>query len=212
MLGLFRLFWIPAGETPDAGVYVRQRTDELLDLVALESVRAGAVVVGEDLGTVGPGVREELARRRLLSYRVMAMDDAPPSGFPAASLASFTTHDLPTLPGLWTGADLAAQERLDLHPNVAGTEHARRRLAEQAQLPLDAPTEQVVRAAYRELAAAPSAIVLGQLEDTAGVLGRPNMPGTTEQWPNWVQPLPEPVEDVLEGPLTVEVAELLAGR
>ena len=212
VLGLFRQFWVPDGCDPGDGVYVRQPTDELLDLVALESVRAGALVVGEDLGTVGPGVRDELARRRLLSYRVMSLEDTSPSRFPAAALASFTTHDLPTLPGLWTGDDLAAQTRLDLHPNVESTEHARQRLADQTDLPPDAAVDRVVTAAYEALAAAPSAIVLGQLEDTAGVADRPNMPGTTDQWPNWVQPLPEPLDELLDRPLTVEVAETLARR
>ena len=88
VMGLFRLFWIPPGGRPAAGLYVRQPADELLALVALESQRAQGFVVGEDLGTVEPGVREVLAEHRVLSYRVMALDDTPVEHYPVEALAS----------------------------------------------------------------------------------------------------------------------------
>ena len=106
VMGLFRLFWIPEGCTAEEGTYVRYPGTELLDIVALESVRAGAEIVGEDLGTVEDQVRAQLAERAVLSYRVVWFEREPPESFPAQALASVSTHDLPTIAGVWTGADL----------------------------------------------------------------------------------------------------------
>ena len=99
VLGLFRLWWVPSGQDPSRGAYVRSHTDELLEIVALESQRAGAVVIGEDLGTVPPGVREELRRRRLLSTRLALFERVEPARYPRQSFAGVTTHDLPTMAG-----------------------------------------------------------------------------------------------------------------
>ena len=104
-MGLFRLYWIPQGGSPTDGTYVRYPWAELLDILALESVRAGAYVVGEDLGTVEPWVREELASRNVLSYRLLWFEDTPPRGYPPQALAAVTTHDLPTITGAWTRSD-----------------------------------------------------------------------------------------------------------
>jgi 4-alpha-glucanotransferase len=97
--GLFRLFWIPEGATPADGVYVRYPAAELLDLVASVSQRHGVFVIGEDLGTVEPGVREALAARGILSYKVLRFEEDPPAEWPRLSLAAATTHDLPTIAG-----------------------------------------------------------------------------------------------------------------
>ena len=210
VMGLFRLFWIPPDEGPAAGLYVRQPADELLALVALESQRAQGFVVGEDLGTVEPGVREVLAERRVLSYRVMALDDTPVEHYPVEALASFTTHDLPTLAGFWSGTDLADQERLGMEPNVEDTHAARARFAWQIGADDGTPLDEVVRRAYETLARAPSRIVVAQLEDATGTAERPNMPGTTDGWPNWSLALPEPLETVLDRPLTGEISHTLA--
>ncbi|MBV9950362.1 MAG: 4-alpha-glucanotransferase [Acidimicrobiia bacterium] len=210
VMGLFRLFWIPPDESPAEGVYVRQPAQELLALLALESQRAQAFVVGEDLGTVEPGVRETLGEHHVLSYRVMALDDTPAEQYPVEALASFTTHDLPTCAGFWTGSDLADQDRLGMEPNVADTEQARQRLASQIGVDESAPVPEVARRAYAALSRAPSRIVVAQLEDAAGVAERPNMPGTTDEWPNWSLALPEPIEAVLARPETGEISHLLA--
>ncbi|HVT76827.1 MAG TPA: 4-alpha-glucanotransferase [Acidimicrobiales bacterium] len=97
VMGLFRLFWIPDGADPADGVYVRYPAAELLDVVAAVSQRRGVFVVGEDLGTVEPGVREALAARGILSYKVLSFEDEAPRAWPRLSLASAGTHDLPTL-------------------------------------------------------------------------------------------------------------------
>ncbi|MFI7046691.1 4-alpha-glucanotransferase [Streptosporangium sandarakinum] len=130
VMGLFRLWWIPFGAGAGQGAYVRYPAGDLLDIVALESHRAGAVVVGEDLGTVEPGVRETLADRRMLSYRLLWFEEDDPARWPERALAAVTTHDLPTVAGLWDGSDLAAQRRLGLDPNEDGSKELRRRLAE----------------------------------------------------------------------------------
>ncbi|GGQ30136.1 4-alpha-glucanotransferase [Streptosporangium pseudovulgare] len=139
VMGLFRLWWIPSGAGAGQGAYVRYPAGDLLDIVALESHRAGAVVVGEDLGTVEPGVRETLADRRMLSYRLLWFEEDDPARWPERALAAVTTHDLPTVAGLWDGSDLAAQRRLGLDPNEDGSKELRRRLAEAGDL--DAATD-----------------------------------------------------------------------
>ncbi|MDQ3943785.1 MAG: 4-alpha-glucanotransferase [Actinomycetota bacterium] len=196
VMGLFRLYWIPAGATPAQGAYVLYPHDDLLDILALESHRAGAWVVGEDLGTVEDRVRQELAERDVLSYRVMWFEPEPPRGFPEKALAAVTTHDLPTVAGLWTGADLAEQRKLGLEPNEEGQEAIRVRLAELAGLPDDAPAADAVVAAYRLLAGAPSMVLAATLEDALVVEERPNVPGTVDERPNWSVALPVPQEEL----------------
>ena len=99
---------------------VRYPGTDLLDIVALESARAGAEIVGEDLGTVEDEVRAQLAERAVLSCRVVWFEPGPPESFPEQALASVSTHDLPTIPGVWTGADLADQQQAGLDPNEDG--------------------------------------------------------------------------------------------
>src|SRR5690606_31201878 len=97
VMGLFRLWWIPPGNGPADGAYVRYPAEDLLAILALESERAGAVVVGEDLGTVEPGVRPMLADDHVLSYRLLWFEEDEPQQWPATSMAAVTTHDLPTV-------------------------------------------------------------------------------------------------------------------
>jgi 4-alpha-glucanotransferase len=176
VMGLFRLYWIPLGSGPAHGVYVRYPHRELLDILALESERAGALVVGEDLGTVEDAVRDEMAGRRILSYRLLWFEDRPPSGYPPDSLAALTTHDLPTLAGIWDGTD----------PDPA----VRARLQHCAGVDDGLLTADVAEAAYRALAHSPSRLLSATLEDAIGVHERPNRPGTTTEWPNWRLALP----------------------
>ncbi|MCW2753197.1 MAG: 4-alpha-glucanotransferase [Marmoricola sp.] len=96
VMGLFRLWWIPGDLGPPGGGYVRYPSKDLLDIVALESHRAGAVVVGEDLGTVEDGVGEALSERGILTYKVLWFEDDDPQTWPAHAMATVTTHDLPT--------------------------------------------------------------------------------------------------------------------
>ena len=209
VMGLFRLWWIPEDAGPDEGAYVRYPDEELLNIVALESHRAGAVVVGEDLGTVEKGVREVLAERNMLSYRLLWFEEDPPSEWPGLALGAITTHDLPTVAGLWTGADLEEQSRLELRPSDGGTEAIRKRLAEQGKLDGDATPEQAVEGAYRLLAESPSVLLAATLDDALGVPERPNIPGTDGTRANWSMALPLLLEEIEEAPLAQEVAGIL---
>ncbi|HEX2180574.1 MAG TPA: 4-alpha-glucanotransferase, partial [Actinomycetota bacterium] len=209
VMGLFRFYWIPQGCSAQDGVYVRYPHTELLDIVALESRRAGAFVVGEDLGTVEPGVREEMAARSILSYRLMIFEDDL-GAIPRESMAAATTHDLPTLPGIWTGADLKAQKNLGLPTNDDGVDQMRRRVARAAGVDESVPVSEMVPAVYRHLAECPARIVLGVLDDLVGAVDRPNMPGVTEGWPNWSIPLPKSLEQIQQQPLVEEVTATLS--
>ena len=209
VMGLTRLFWIPPGGGPGDGTYVRYPASELFDILALESVRARAYVVGEDLGTVEPWVRDEMAARDMLSYKLMWFESRPPSQWPARSLAAVTTHDLPTVAGLWSGRDLQDQTAAGVVPNTESTEGLRRRLVEWLDVSADAPVEQVVEAAYQLLAGSPSAATL---EDALAVEERPNIPGTRDTWPNWSLALPRSWDDIRADPLVERVAKVLAER
>jgi 4-alpha-glucanotransferase len=210
VMGLFRLFWIPAGSAPAEGGYVRYPADDLLAIVALESHRAGAFVVGEDLGTVETGVRERLAAHGVLSCRVMWFEEGPTSKYPRLAMAAVTTHDLPTIAGLWMGTDLAEQHALGLEPNETALAAIRARLAAATGTPPRRPAEDVIPAAHRLLAEAPSLLLTATLEDALAVRERPNVPGTSGERPNWSIALPVPLETLETTPLALRIADALA--
>jgi 4-alpha-glucanotransferase len=195
VLSLFRLWWIPRG-TAD-GAYVRYPTDELLEIVALESHRASALVIGEDLGTVPAGVRSELRRRRLLSTRLVLFERQPPARYPRHAVAGVTTHDLPTVAGLVTGSDLDDQAAAGVPVDPRGLATLRTRVLDAAEAGEDAGVEDVVVGVHRALAESPASLVVATLEDALRVERRPNIPGTqSAQRPNWSIPLPVPVDDL----------------
>ncbi len=210
VMGLFRLYWIPPGGGPTDGAYVRYRGDELLAVLAVESVRTGAVVVGEDLGTVEPEVKSALAGAGLLSMRVAWFEDAPPEEYPAQALATMTTHDLPTVAGVWSGDDAADQRAAGIDPDNAALERLKGKLIGLTGLGPETPVEDVIVAAHARLAAAPSALVAATLEDALALRQRPNLPGTIEERPNWKLTLPVPLADVFTDPLVARVAAALA--
>jgi 4-alpha-glucanotransferase len=210
VMGLFRLWWVPAGGSAAEGAYVRYPAEDLLDIVALESSRAQALVVGEDLGTVEDGVREAMAEHGILSYRLLWFEDDDPAEWPAEAMAAITTHDLPTVAGLWTGADVEEQRE---HGTGTDEELERGRtslMGHLPKLPDGAPVDEAVEQAHRRLAEAPCRLLSATLDDALGEARRPNMPGTTDR-PNWSLPLPVPVEDLPGHPLVQTVARTLAG-
>jgi 4-alpha-glucanotransferase len=209
VMGLFRLWWVPANGSAADGAYVRYPSDDLLDIVALESHRAQALVVGEDLGTVEDGVREDMAAHGVLSYRLLWFEEDEPADWPAEAMAAITTHDLPTVAGLWTGEDVEEQREYGTGTDEElerGRESLLERLPGVAD---DAPAERAVERAHQLLAEAPSLLLSATLDDAVGELRRPNMPGTTER-PNWSLPLPVAVEDLPGHPLLQTVARTLA--
>ncbi len=211
ILGLFRLWWIPAGETPDRGCYVRYDADALLGILALEAHRAGAVVIGEDLGTVERRVRVSLAERAVLGCAVLwferdeeTAEFEPPQQWREPVLASLTTHDLPTAAGFLAGehvrirADLGQltkpveEERAQAERDRAGL---LRLLGEEGLL--DDGSDPVL-AMHALLGRMPCRLVVAQPADAVGDLRQPNLPGTTDEYPNWCLPVAGPA-----GPLTL---------
>jgi 4-alpha-glucanotransferase len=209
VMGLFRLYWIPPGGGPADGAYVRYRGDEMLAVLAIESVRSGAVVVGEDLGTVEDEVRHALGEAGVLSYRLAWFEGETPEHYPAQALAAVTTHDLPTVAGVWSGDDAADQRAAGVEPDEGALERLRGRLIALTGLPPDAPVGDVIVALHARLAAAPSELVAATLEDALALRQRPNLPGTTDQRPNWSLTLPVPLEEALRHPLVTRVVEAL---
>ncbi len=183
VMGLFRQFWVPAGQSPREGAYVRFPAEELLDIICLEATRAGAFVVGEDLGTVEPGVREALAQRGIAGTRVLWFESDQPASWPAESLGTITTHDLPTVTQVFLaqgteGSDETVRERL------------------MAVAPGSTDPASAIAQAHSALLGAGSKLRLLTSDDLAGATEQPNHPGTTSQ-PNWKRPLPQPVDKLL---------------
>jgi 4-alpha-glucanotransferase len=189
---------------------VRYAEDEPLAILALESERAKAYIVGEDLGTVDENFRKQLKDSRVLSYRLIWFENFPPARFPKQALAAVTTHDLPTIAGLWTGSDLSVQRELDLNPNEEGLNQIKKRLSAMAGLAPETPVDEVIKRTYRLLSEAPSMILSATLDDALAVAERPNMPGTTsKQWPNWSLALPKSQEELEHDHLAREIAQAL---
>lgn len=198
VMGLFRLWWV-AGDDATAGAYVRYPSEDMLGIVALESHRAQAVVVGEDLGTVEDGVREAMAEHGVLSYRLLWFEDDAPAAWPAEAMAAITTHDLPTVAGLWTGSDVREQVELGTGEEKQLKRDRKQLLAHLTDAP-EGPAKRAtpakaVEAAHRLLATAPSLLLSATLDDALGVERRPNVPGAMER-ANWRIPLPVPVEEL----------------
>jgi len=207
--GLFRLFWVPEGQGPCSGVYVRYPWADLLNIVALEAARAGAFVIGEDLGTVEPDMRAVLAQRGVLSYRLLWFEDRPPAEWPTLALAAVTTHDLPTVAGVWSGADVRARHHLGLPVDDDAESVLRDRLRAVAG---EGGVTAAVRAAYGALSEAPSLLVTATLDDVLEVEERPNIPGTTDERPNWSLALPLPLEEIQADPRVATIADVLRSR
>ncbi len=200
VMGLSRLFWVPEGGSPADGAYVRFTGRELLDVVALESARAGAVIVGEDLGTVEPAFRDQLRATGILSTRVVWFEEEPPETWPEEALAMVTTHDLPTLAGMCSGADSPP-------PMLANLERLVGPVSERAVAEVSAEVHQ-------RLGASPASFALATLEDVLAVVDRPNVPGTTDdERPNWSVALPVPVDELPQHPSAqTTMQELGQGR
>ena len=170
--------------------------------------------MGEDLGTVEDSTRQELAGRGVLSYRLLWFESSPPSSgqWPVQALAAVTTHDLPTVAGLWSGADLEVQRALNLHPNEAATWASRDRLARWLGIDGSAPVDEVIEHAYTLLGQSPCLLATATLDDVLAVRERPNMPGTVDEWPNWSLALPRSLEEIQRLPMAARVAAALDQR
>ena len=207
VLGLKRLWWIPAGQGPENGAYVQYPLADLVGIVALESHRHRCLVVGEDLGTVPAGFREEMQRRGILSYRLLMFERTqqgafvPPVEYPALAAVAVSTHDLATWKGFWSGRDLAVRTTLGLFPSkeseesaVKEREAARHALRTALRAEGLSPST-LLEAVHAFLARTPSRLMLVQLEDLLGQEDQMNLPGTVDQHPNWRRKLSAPLEE-----------------
>ena len=229
-MALTRLFLVPEGMKAMEGTYVAYPVDDLLGVLALESVRAQCAVVGEDLGTVPEGFREKLSASGVLSYRVVPFEqDAtgfrPPSSYPVDAVASASSHDLPPIPALWTGSDLAIDVAIgritpaDLPAAQAFRALERLRLATALE---DASVEgvtadttdtaAVVDAVHAFLAETPSRLVTLQVDDLTGETEPLNKPGTDRERPNWRRRLSMSVEEMAESTIPARIAAVVARR
>jgi 4-alpha-glucanotransferase len=179
-MGLFRQYWVPAGGSPADGAYVRLPAHELLAILRLEAVRAGAFVVGEDLGTVEAGVREALAASGILGTKVWWFDQGC-EAWAEANLATVTTHDLPTVEGVRSGTDGSDEMQAALQAAAPG-----------------ADTVGALAALHSIVARSAARLVLATTDDMAGTGERPNHPGTSgPDTANWRRRLPLATEALL---------------
>lgn len=215
VMGLFRLWWIPEGAPPAEGAYVSYDGEAMLAILVLEAHRAGALVIGEDLGTVEPRVRQELARRGVLGTSVLWFErdwdgggrPLAPQAWRADCLATVTTHDLPPTAAKLAGGHVELRDRLGLLTRPAELERAQD-AADTAEwlelldgLGLDTKGEEAaVRALYAFLLRTPARLVGVWLPDAVGDRRPQNLPGTWDQYPNWRLP----VADAAGRPLTLE--------
>lgn len=210
VLGLFRLFWVPPSGARH-GAYVTQDRDALLDLLALEAHRAGAWVIGEDLGNVMDGVREELAARGILRTRVLWFEDDAPETWDHRGLATVTTHDLPAVATVWELSDPAADAVPNPDAERERLERLRADLATRGGLPTDADTATACERAASLIARSGCDLALFQLDDAVAATHRINVPGTDARVrpDNWNVPLPVSLDDLPSHPLVARVVTAL---
>ncbi len=227
--GLWRLWWVPPGASPDQGTYVHYDATAMLAALALEAHRAGAVVVGEDLGTVEPEVTEALAAQRMLGCAVLWFardEDAPgqplltPQRWPQRAAASISTHDLPTAVGFLRGENVQVRAELGLlNDEAAEWAGARAQRAElvgllRAEGLLSADNkaqneDDIVVAMHALLARTPCRLLLASPYDVVGEVRQPNLPGTVDEYPNWRLPLPLTLEELQRDPRVRRTVETL---
>ncbi|AFM17494.1 4-alpha-glucanotransferase [Mycolicibacterium chubuense NBB4] len=236
IIGLFRLWWIPKGAPPTEGTYVRYDHEAMIGIVALEAQRAGALVVGEDLGTVEPWVRDYLRDRGLFGTSILWFEsdhDGPgAAGGPLPAprwreycLSAVTTHDLPPTAGYLAGEHVRLRDELGLLTRPADEELAADRaqqaawMAELRRVGLlgddETDVDATVLALHRYLGLTPSRLLALSLADAVGDVRTQNQPGTTDEYPNWRVPLSNPqgrqmlLEDVFEDPRAAALCEAM---
>uniref|UniRef100_UPI001575087A 4-alpha-glucanotransferase n=1 Tax=Sphingomonas bacterium TaxID=1895847 RepID=UPI001575087A len=233
-LGLSRLWVIPAGARSGDGVYLTMPMADLMRVIAIESTRARAIVIGEDLGTVPPGVREAMGERAMLGMRVLPFERdgdgrfVPPAGYGLETVAMTGTHDLPTIAGWWRARDIDWTwdlGRTSRAPDEAADRAARdddkaafwtaavdARVAGGTE-PSPDEADRAVDAAVAFVGSTASVLAIVPMEDIAGVVEQPNVPGTIDEHPNWRRRMPAATAQVLARPgVVARIAGLAAGR
>lgn len=227
--GLRRLWVVPEGASAAYGAYLDMPFDDLMRIVAMESHRAKAIVIGEDLGTVPDGFREAMDARAMLGMRVLWFErDAdgfvPPVKWSPDAVAMTGTHDLATVAGWWSGRDIGwtwalgrTSEAVDEVADRAARAEDRAALWAAFDTDLDQPaaddTDPVVDAAIAHVASTPCALAIVPVEDLAGLVEQPNLPGTIDEHPNWRRRLPDTTEALLDrADVTARIDALNATR
>ncbi|WP_439534398.1 4-alpha-glucanotransferase [Polymorphobacter sp.] len=233
-LGLRRLWVVPDGASSAEGAYLTMPMDDLFRLIALESHRARAVVIGEDLGTVPPGFRPAMDDKAMLGMRVLWFERDKQAGFlpaPAYSrhaVAMTGTHDLPTVAGWWQGRDIDWQWQLGRTSRAADEAADRAARADERTAlwqtliasgdahgpqPATDNAGPVVDAALAFIGRTPSALAIVPMEDVVGVVEQPNLPGTMDEHPNWRRRMPAATDTLLDRPaVTARLAALNTQR
>jgi 4-alpha-glucanotransferase len=206
VLGFFRLWWVPAGMTPDQGTYVRYPHQGMTGVLVGEAARAGALAIGEDLGTVEDWVRSYLSARGVLGTALLWFErdrdgqPLPPGRWRRHCLATVGTHDVPPVAAFLAGEQVALRARLGQLTRGLATERAvaataldawRAALARQGLAPPGVPldTAGFTAALYAYLARTPAVLIGVSLADAVGERRPQNIPGTTTEYPNWRVPL-----------------------
>ncbi|WP_438303825.1 4-alpha-glucanotransferase [Streptomyces sp. HUAS TT11] len=241
VMGLFRLWWVPQGQPPTEGTYVRYDAEAMLAVLVLEASRAGSLVIGEDLGTVEPGVRETLHERGVLGTSVLWFErdwegtgkPLPPERWRADCLATATTHDLPSTAARLTGEHVELRDRLGLltrpldHERAAAATDTGEWLALLSRLGLlkggsggvsVVSEEREIQAVHRFLLRTPARLIGVWLPDAVGDRRPQNLPGTWDEYPNWRLPIadaegrPVTLEDLAASPRLHALVGVLRGR
>ena len=235
-LGLFRIFVIPQGHTGETGSYIKMPVDEILAILAIESVKNQVMIVGEDLGAVTPEIRARLTSAGLLSYRLMPFEKTrtgkfrSPKQYPKQAMASFTTHDLPTMKGYWAGRDIEIKLKANLYrtnqqieQDLEARRHDRIALLQafvkEGLLPKkivklipEEASYAIVQAAYVYLALTSCRILMIPLEDLLGEFEAPNLPGAApDAYPSWQRKLGRTFQEIRRDPRILSMVKKIQG-
>ncbi len=221
IIGLRQLYWIMDGMPATEGVYVSNPYQELLGIIALESHRNQCIVIGEDLGNVPWGMRDEMEYENLLGYRVFWFETwesglfKRPDAYSWKALASITTHDLPTIYGYWHGRDLAIRRKTGDFPSIEAQEALEKireqekhnllaALKDQGLLAWDVSVENVnmqelVKALHIYVARSHSQMMMVQIDDLSFEEDPLNMPGLNQQqYPSWRRRLSHDTQEYMQ--------------
>jgi 4-alpha-glucanotransferase len=229
VLGLNRLWLVPEGATSVEGAYLAYPLQDLLRLIALESARHRAIVIGEDLGTVPDGFRDQLGAAGVMGMRVLWFERdhglfVDPSRWSTRDMATTSTHDLPPVAGWWDARDIDWRTRLGLQTEAQEEQALAVRGQDRQTLwnglvyagvaagdmPAADNPAPVVDAAVRFVARTPEPLTVVPLEDFIGLDEQPNLPGTIDEHPNWRRRLPADSETLLAAPATAARLEAVA--
>lgn len=234
VLGYMRQYWVAPGKKADQGIYITFPFEDLLRIIALESRRDNCVVIGEDLGTTPDGFGSIMAAAGLLSYKILFFERwesglfQRPENYPAQSMVTVSTHDLPTLAGWWTGNDLKWRSELNLYPDeIMGNQDRQNRINDREhliaamldmgtldanQIPPSAPAKmnaELALAVQSFLAKSPCRIQMIPMEDALNMYEQVNIPGTIDEHPNWLQRLSLDLEQIWQQPSMQDLIKVM---